>query len=437
MFLFLDQSLCRSKMKLRQSGSRNQSSISFADHSLICNQSLMHQFKVKIYCGLHLPAGFYYLYHLVLLLMLFINCFCLNMALDFGMADVKRRQLTHIIAFWDTTLLTILVIEWILRLFVVNCNVNYDLMHALLRHLRRNAISRINDGFCTTLLTFLVIAGPISNRPIAATIRILHFLLLFQAYRIFSPTLKHFISVVQENATLLVMAMVLYTIVLTVATYSIYIFELYCNDSISSLFDAAWFSFISLTTIGYGDVEITLPISKLFIAAFVLCGYTVFSLPSSIIGSAVALRLQDSRQKILCLNPAANLIQRTWRYYAILHIDQYWLRMVLSRQGHNQGRRLTRKDEYVIFFIFKVAFLLAQNRFKYSSLVHNTGSVPLQYAQLQRKIELINKAVGKHNFDLNQIKFQLKKIVSDLKKCQANVDRLAALGLPRNLALVR
>ena len=389
---------------------------SFADQNLIQQSShFVHQFKVKIFCGLHTPAGFYNMYHYVLLLLIFANCFALNLSLDFGLDQHQRVQLVQAMTFLDLILLTILVVEWMLRLFVANCIPNYVGLHGIMKYLRKYNMSRLYDAFCIAiLLTFMIVAGKYDYPQ--PSIRILHFLLMF-----------HFATVVGENIKLIVMSLSLYTIVLIVATYTVYFLELYSNGGFNSLFDTAWFSFVSLATIGYGDVMIQLPITKIITSALVLCGFCVFTLPGSIIGSSLAMRLQDKRQKILCLHPAANLLQKTWRFYAIHRIEHFWPKFVLSRaqvQSQLSIKQLTRKDEYVVLFICKLSFLLAQNRFRYARLVHNTGSVPLQYAQLQRKIELVNNAVRKHKWDINQAYLQLKKIAVDLNKCQVKANKI-------------
>jgi len=192
-------------------------------------------------------------------------------------------------------------------------------------------------------------------------------------------------------------------------SYSVYFLELYANPRVNSLFDGAWFSFVSLATIGYGDIVLKLVQTKVITAVLAMCGFCVFTLPATIIGSALTLRLRDKRQRILCLRPATNLLQKMWRFYALHRITNYHKTLGLKNV-------MSHKQKYVLLFIFKVSFLLAQNRFKYANLIHSTGSVPLQYVQLQRKIELINTAVRKHKWDISSVYYQLKKIYADLAK---------------------
>ncbi|XP_026559263.1 potassium voltage-gated channel subfamily KQT member 3 [Pseudonaja textilis] len=76
---------------------------------------------------------------------------------------------------------------------------------------------------------------------------------------------------------------------------------------------------ITLATIGYGDKTPKTWEGRLIAAGFSLIGVSFFALPAGILGSGLALKVQEQhRQKHFekRRKPAAELIQAAWRYYA-------------------------------------------------------------------------------------------------------------------------
>ncbi|MBN3321845.1 KCNQ3 protein, partial [Atractosteus spatula] len=83
--------------------------------------------------------------------------------------------------------------------------------------------------------------------------------------------------------------------------------------------DALWWGLITLTTIGYGDKTPKTWAGRLLAGTFALIGVSFFALPAGILGSGLALKVQEQhRQKHFekRRHPAAGLIQSAWRYYA-------------------------------------------------------------------------------------------------------------------------
>ncbi|KAG7267842.1 hypothetical protein CRUP_000714 [Coryphaenoides rupestris] len=84
--------------------------------------------------------------------------------------------------------------------------------------------------------------------------------------------------------------------------------------------DALWWGLITLTTIGYGDKTPKTWAGRLLAGTFALVGVSFFALPAGILGSGLALKVQEQhRQKHFekRRHPAAGLIQVTcwWTRY--------------------------------------------------------------------------------------------------------------------------
>ncbi|ELK11649.1 Potassium voltage-gated channel subfamily KQT member 3 [Pteropus alecto] len=80
--------------------------------------------------------------------------------------------------------------------------------------------------------------------------------------------------------------------------------------------DALWWGLITLATIGYGDKTPKTWEGRLIAATFSLIGVSFFALPAGILGSGLALKVQEQhRQKHFekRRKPAAELIQAAWR----------------------------------------------------------------------------------------------------------------------------
>ena len=67
-----------------------------------------------------------------------------------------------------------------------------------------------------------------------------------------------------------------------------------------------WWSVITLTTVGYGDIFPLTPLGKLLGGLTALCGVLVFAFPSGVIASGYVEELQKRRRNVKCNdnNPA-------------------------------------------------------------------------------------------------------------------------------------
>ena len=86
-----------------------------------------------------------------------------------------------------------------------------------------------------------------------------------------------------KNFRLIVLILLVYLILILL----IYIVESSNEDSnIKSIFDAIWYSFVTLTTVGYGDVYPISFFGKIIAGAIALLGIGMVGLPAGILASA-------------------------------------------------------------------------------------------------------------------------------------------------------
>lgn len=382
------------------------------------NNVKLHQFKVKMFCAYHNATGFYKAYHYCLLTILSFNCFLLNLLFDVSNDICYTNHLYAILVALDIVLLTTLIVELMIRLWVINCIVEHNNLKGKLKYL----ITRSMDIFSITVFVWSVtkyyIFELIANTEDVdfVILRSLHFVQVLQFYRVFSKIWKIFMSVLRENLRILIVPIAMFMVVLIIFSYAVYYVEMdNKNTDIKTFFDAFWFGFISLTTVGYGDTKVQTSLAKSLTMLLVLCGFCLYSFPAAYIGSALAMKLRERQNSIFIYQPAANLIQKTWKCYGIQMVPKYIYRFILIPCGISRGK-LNSKDRYIIILLHKLSFVLAHNRFKYANLVHLTGGAPLQYVRLQKKIELINEAVRKHKNDIHRIVENTKLLVSSNKK---------------------
>lgn len=380
----------------------------------INNTKQIGQFQVKVFFALHNPAAYYNFYHYIILILIFINCFIINIVLDFYFESDKIQYLINLMTFFDIQLVTILILELPMRVIASQCIDDYSGWYGSIRYLRQYAIARSFDLFSICVfLSFIIFQSYVQTTYHLVTLRILHFLQIFQFFRIFFKIFFSFMKVIKENISLILMSELIYVLVLITLSYSVYFIEIFINPMINTLFDALWFGVVTLTSTGYGDVLVQSDISKYLVAILSICGFCFISLPASIVGSGLAMKLDEKRQRKLCFEPAVVLVQKIWRYYAIHRISGYWQKYIIR----NPKKIIAINDRYAILFISKASFFLALNRFKYANIVQSTGSAPLQYVQLQRKIGLIYSSVRKHKSDINIIKKRLDRIYIELVDC--------------------
>ena len=72
---------------------------------------------------------------------------------------------------------------------------------------------------------------------------------------------------------------------LVLGSVAIYAFEEKSNAGINTIWDAAWFVIVTMTTVGYGDITIEAPESRLLTVIIMIGGITIFSVLTATISS--------------------------------------------------------------------------------------------------------------------------------------------------------
>lgn len=127
-------------------------------------------------------------------------------------------------------------------------------------------------------------------------LRALRLLRLFRLLKLvrYSTALKTFVTVFRDKKEMLVMGVVTNGLLLTLASSAMYYVEHPHQPEVFSSIPAAFYwGFITLTTVGYGDVTPVTPLGRLFTGVIAMLGVGLFALPASILASGFIKQAAD------------------------------------------------------------------------------------------------------------------------------------------------
>jgi voltage-gated potassium channel len=154
----------------------------------------------------------------------------------------------------------------------------------------------------TYAFTFMGIIDLISILPFylalgidLRSIRALRLLRLFRLFKLarFSSAMDRYVEAFREIKEELTLFGVTALITIYISSVGIYYFEHEAQpEAFASVFDAMWWSVVTLTTVGYGDVYPVTAGGKIFTTFVVLVGLGVVAVPTGLFASALS-KLKD------------------------------------------------------------------------------------------------------------------------------------------------
>lgn len=126
-------------------------------------------------------------------------------------------------------------------------------------------------------------------------LRVMRLLRIYKLTR-YSSALSVLTSVIREEASTLIAAFSILLILLIFAAAGAYLVEHRAQpEAFGSIPAAMWWSMVTLTTVGYGDVTPITPLGRVFGGAITILGVGMAALPAGIIASGLADHLHRRR----------------------------------------------------------------------------------------------------------------------------------------------
>ncbi|XP_067109005.1 potassium voltage-gated channel subfamily KQT member 3 [Osmerus mordax] len=283
-----------------------------------------------IYDTLERPRGWALLYHAFVFLIV-LGCLILAILTTF---KEHEKDSAHWLVILETFTIFIFGAEFGLRIWAAGCCCRYKGWRGRLKFARK--------PLCILDIFVLIASVPVvvvrnQGNVLATSLRSLRFLQILRMLRMDrrGGTWKLLGSAIYAHSKELITAWYIGFLSLILASFLVYLVE---KDDVTmdvsdpdnptaqpkpqdfdTYADALWWGLITLTTIGYGDKTPKTWAGRLLAGTFALIGVSFFALPAGILGSGLALKVQEQhRQKHFekRRHPAAGLIQSAWRYYA-------------------------------------------------------------------------------------------------------------------------
>ncbi|XP_053738852.1 potassium voltage-gated channel subfamily KQT member 3 isoform X1 [Synchiropus splendidus] len=284
----------------------------------------------QLYDALERPRGWALLYHAFVFLIV-LGCLILAILTTFR---EHEKVSAHWLVVLETFAIFIFGAEFALRVWAAGCCCRYKGWRGRLKFARKPLC--ILDIF-VLIASVPVVAVRNQGNVLATSLRSLRFLQILRMLRMDrrGGTWKLLGSAIYAHSKELITAWYIGFLSLILASFLVYLVE---KDDVSmdvsqqdgpsaasrsqdfdTYADALWWGLITLTTIGYGDKTPKTWAGRLLAGTFALIGVSFFALPAGILGSGLALKVQEQhRQKHFekRRHPAAGLIQSAWRYYS-------------------------------------------------------------------------------------------------------------------------
>ncbi|XP_075067801.1 potassium voltage-gated channel subfamily KQT member 3 [Mixophyes fleayi] len=288
------------------------------------NNAKYRRSQTLIYDALERPRGWALVYHAFVFLIV-LGCLVLAILTTFKeYEDISGDWLLLIERF----ALVIFGAEFVLRIWAAGCCCRYKGWRGRLKFARKPLC--MLDIFVLVASIPVVAVGNNQGNVLATSLRSLRFLQILRMLRMDrrGGTWKLLGSAICSHSKELITAWYIGFLTLILSSFLVYLVEKDDHEmnekgenieDFETYADALWWGLITLATIGYGDKTPKTWEGRLIAATFSLIGVSFFALPAGILGSGLALKVQEQhRQKHFekRRKPAAELIQSAWRFYA-------------------------------------------------------------------------------------------------------------------------
>ena len=234
--------------------------------------------------------------------------------------DVKN-QLGKILYIYDIYVVTtIFIVEYIVRLWI------YNDIHTIILKEEEESIF-LNRAFNTSKVLkeiakkkFEYITSPfaiidfLAILPAYRPLRILRIFMLFRLFKVlrYTKSVNNFLSIIKTKKFEILTLLILVGFITFIGGAVIYVFEYGKNDNIHNFFDALYWSLVTISTVGYGDISPVTYEGRVLTMFLILAGIGFISFATSIVASAFAEKLQELKTQRI-ENEAHNLKE----YYLI------------------------------------------------------------------------------------------------------------------------
>ncbi|CAF1002175.1 unnamed protein product [Rotaria sordida] len=290
--------------------------------------SAIYSHKADVYRVLERQQGRHTLiYHLFV--------FCLTLiSLVFGSIstiDKWRSTLNKPLYYGELGLCIFFTYEFLLRIWSAGCLAKYRTWIGRLMFMTRSVI-------VLDILTLLGFALSISTGITTGEFPeiILKFLPLLQMIRFIRvdrqlTSWKILKGIILKHHQELTVTIVIGFMFLITGAYLVYIAETPVDPKLNtgsykSMADSIWFSIITMTTIGFGDIFPKTYIGKIVTTTICYVGVAFWCLPVGIIGSGLAIKVQEQKRDDAfnrLIPAAASVIRNWWRLQCVYQGDRF------------------------------------------------------------------------------------------------------------------
>jgi voltage-gated potassium channel len=217
-------------------------------------------------------------------------------------------EVNHPLDIWMNYLqdgaLVIFILEYLGRLWTISDNHKiiielYEYKNLInqslsMREILAKTLKKKIDYMSTPLAIIDLLAILPSYRPL----RVLRIFLLFRLFKLFRYTrsVNAFFNVLAQKKFELYTLTIFLSFVVFASSAAIYIFEVNGNEKIDSFFDAVYWSLVTVTTVGYGDITPHSSEGRFITIILILSGLGVISFATSIIVSAFNEKLEELKE---------------------------------------------------------------------------------------------------------------------------------------------
>ena len=389
-------------------------------------QSKWFKAQLEVYCALHRPVGIYKYYHFILVLFIIIPFVFFNI---FEESIFKNESTARLITkIFCIILSPILFIELLLRFWSSSCISKFQGFIGKWKYLKSHFLSRFLDILAVITFICRIIFSTEYRTAANMTFRVFLFFQVMQVSRFKIRALKLASRAIRAQWNQLFISFSIAALALIFASFLIFLFEKGHNDEIVNVFDGFYWGFITLSTVGYGDVTPLTTAGRTFACICTIIGVSTFALPSAVLGTGLAIQVQESKKNSAIKGPAACLIQSFWRCYASSEESNSLAIWKLYKKS--DGSCLTESDRQCIRYIGLVKYRIAKRNFKMMTKHMNTNDmfelyrtthegISKRIQHIETKVNNLAITVGtKHTYNLHKelshIKRALDQIINHL-----------------------